>query len=637
MLNARGRSHHNLFLFTFGVFMSLRRRDFLRLSSSAALSWLAIRHAAGCAEEDMAALLADTGPALPGRIPLSVMGATGEELDVDLKVLSGRLPREIAGHVFVVGALPFRDGSPVFNGDGIVYRLDLGQGIAGARLKTRIMKTPCYYADMATRGNPDHEFVNLGMIRMSGTLGVRNELNTAFTAFDNRLLVTYDGGRPWELDPESLELITPVGTNADWRSALPAVMANGVFAPHMSSAHPIWDEYTRELFTVNYGMTLGESMPGWLRLLRWDGQQSVEGWDVHLPDGTPVQILQSTHQVALTRDWLLLFDTSFLVEGEQIFDPSIAHAQRPQTACYLIRRSDLTRGGGTVTARLVTIDRECVHMTADYENPDGRVTVHVAHNTATDASEWLREDDIQPDGTPVRRDLLGLNPAATDINLIGHHVIDTDAGAVLESRYVEHDDHTWQLAFFTHRGQTAPGRHETLYWNSLGFTHETLTQRMVDLYGDYPHRRVPVSSLSSRSGSLFRFDVTGSQIVDAWTFPAGRFASSPQFVPRSGTSEPHKGWLVCTVVSDDASNADSTGDEFWVFDASNLQQGPVARLGHPSVNLGFTLHTTYLPSFGPRNSDYRIQMDTDHAPVLEHADAFVQQLFREHVFPHFRA
>jgi carotenoid cleavage dioxygenase-like enzyme len=616
--------------------MSLRRRDFLRLSSSAALSWLAIRHAAGCAEEDMAALLADTGPTLAGRLPASLMGATGNELDVDLQVLSGKLPREIAGHVFVVGAVPFRDGSPLFNGDGMVYRLDLGDGATGAKLKTRVMKTPCYYADIATRGNASHEFVNLGMIRMSGSFGARNELNTAFMPFDNRLLVTFDGGRPWEINPETLELITAVGTNTEWRAALPPSMANGPFPPQMSTAHPIWDEYTREIFTVNYGMVLGEEIPGWLRLLRWDGQTDVEGWDVQLEDGSPVQILQSTHQLAITRDWLVIFDTSFLVEGEQIFDPSIIHAQKPQTACYLIRRSDLSQGGGTVTARLLVIDRECVHMTADYENPNGQITLHIAHNCATDASEWLREDDILADGTPVRADLVGLNPAATDVNQIGKHVLDAESGRVVESNYFDDNDHTWQVAFFTHRGMTAPGRHETMFWNSLGFTDETLTQRMLDLYTDYPHRQIPVSSLVAKPATLFRFNVTGSEIVDSYTFPSGRFASSPQFVPRSGSMEPHNGWLVCTVISDDTSTPSSSGDEFWVFDARNLQQGPVTRLGHTALNMGFTLHTTFMPSFGPRNSNYRIDVEADHAPLIEHASDFVKQVMRDQVFPHFR-
>ena len=68
-----------------------------------------------------------------------------------------------------------------------------------------------------------------------------------------RLLITYDAGRQYEIDPESLELVTPVGSNQEWR---PEVKVNFPFAPVLSTAHPAFDARQSEMFTINYGRSI---------------------------------------------------------------------------------------------------------------------------------------------------------------------------------------------------------------------------------------------------------------------------------------------------------------------------------------------------------------------------------------------
>ncbi len=76
-----------------------------------------------------------------------------------------------------------------------------------------------------------------------------------------RLLATWDIGRPYEIDPETLELITPVGSNSEWRPMNP-LMADLPFKPPFpfpliqGSAHPCFDFNTKEMFTVNTGRSL---------------------------------------------------------------------------------------------------------------------------------------------------------------------------------------------------------------------------------------------------------------------------------------------------------------------------------------------------------------------------------------------
>ena len=201
------------------------------------------------------------------------------------------LPAGLHGYYFVVGALfqsedrPQEDGTPLYTGDGMIYRLGFEHN--QAILKTRIAKTPCYYADIALTSTSDRTpwkpetqfskkhwlyscfaaFRNGGPSRFSLLLGGRNQLNTAFLRVADRLIVTIDAGRPYEVDPNSLELIAPIGTASQWLGILPIVSrfvswATGSypFDVYINSAHPVTDctnldsSATSEpaFFTTNY-------------------------------------------------------------------------------------------------------------------------------------------------------------------------------------------------------------------------------------------------------------------------------------------------------------------------------------------------------------------------------------------------
>ena len=204
-------------------------------------------------------------------IPLTVRDKDNKKID---------LPPELHGHLFVVSPAGSPDSStvkgdnltvwvtkdgwtPIFNGDGLIYRVSFEN--KGAKLKTNFLKPPCYYADRATYNNEDYKelaFQNLGISRISlNKLGARNQLNTAFLRFklpdraSDRLLVTWDVGRPYEIDPETLETLTPLGKNKHWSDLLKNVPVYP-FKQVMSSAHPVADPQTGEVFTVNIGKSI---------------------------------------------------------------------------------------------------------------------------------------------------------------------------------------------------------------------------------------------------------------------------------------------------------------------------------------------------------------------------------------------
>ncbi|MEM8526143.1 MAG: carotenoid oxygenase family protein [Bacteroidota bacterium] len=207
--------------------------------------------------------------------------ATRDELECELEVLEGQIPEDLYGHVFFnspcgsvnSGGLPYPKqypdskkvnkefGTNIFNGDAMLFRFDLNQK-GKVFLKTAMLKTPCYYADEATKRGTKYykkgiNFKSYGIARISHNLGTRNQLNTAITPFKlpgdqySRLTANFDMGRSWEVDVESMELKTPIGAYHHWVTEFPRVFPYP-FQSIQTSAHPAFDPLTHEFFSVNF-------------------------------------------------------------------------------------------------------------------------------------------------------------------------------------------------------------------------------------------------------------------------------------------------------------------------------------------------------------------------------------------------
>lgn len=350
----------------------------------------------------------------PSRFPQGIVAVSREEFlsPIELTIRDkddkeATLPNDLHGYFLIIGPSgsldsPIVEGddqvvwvskdgwTPLYNGDGLVYSFNFDQGKAS--LKTRFVKPPCYYADKATTNNESYKdlaFKNLGIARASlNKLGIRNQLNTAFLPFklpgeeSDRLLVSWDIGRPHEIDPETLETLAPVGKNKEWEEVLLGQPPQP-FKQVMSSAHPVFDSNTGELFIVNVGKSLwtmlalprslkkrledhaktvksntGESKGikdlfiqlyslflsivrflvnflgiiekvsrifrkghDFVHLLAWDGKQvGIKGkWNVVLPGNRRLKIDQTVHQMGLTQDYVIFAETSFKFSLENIF------------------------------------------------------------------------------------------------------------------------------------------------------------------------------------------------------------------------------------------------------------------------------------------------------------------------------
>ncbi|MDJ0717884.1 MAG: carotenoid oxygenase family protein [Prochloraceae cyanobacterium] len=667
--------------------------------------------------------------------PKSIMTASNDEIEIILNVTEGKLPKEVCGHVFMVApvgsvnsnGLPNPSGAHIWNGDGMIYRLDFARP-GRVKLTTRLVKSPCYYADKATVDNTTYQFRDYGMARFSLPLGMRNQLNTAFLPMQfspeqpERLLITFDGGRHYEIDPVTLKIETPVGANMEWR---PAFNLPLVFQPVLSTAHPVFDPHTGQLFTVNYGRSFSnfsETIPlrsslekkvdllknlirkplglelDWSELLdnllledisgaddfvyliRWDGSGDLERWKLVLSDGSPVKIQQTMHQIAASRDYVILIDSCLKFGLGQLLNSRnpnnletikklvgkfekklVSKAQLPDTTLYIVRRKDLRNGQHPsqnqpeveVVAQKLVIPLETAHFLVDYDNPENHITLHMAHECAADVSEWLQHHDqsVYPLGGGISHDLAGmLAVGAMDVGRLGRYVIDVEQAKVIESKVIHRTDCTWALSLYTYRDRLPSGllpkKITNLYWHSFGFWPELFTQFIFDLYKNYPYRIMSVEQvLNLKDGQsprpcLFRLETTKMEIADIYEFPQGHIINSPQFIPKTVSktevqqaSSNHdlstSGYIICAVVS-------SKSKEFWFFDAQDLSSGPVCKLGHDQLNFGYTVHTAWLPKIERRAASYQIPVRSDYEELVKKKKSEkVKKLFEDEVYPHF--
>ncbi|WP_019498717.1 carotenoid oxygenase family protein [Pseudanabaena sp. PCC 6802] len=631
--------------------------------------------------------------------------------DIDFLENQLPLPRGLHGYAFHVAPIPpvipygkrsSRGFRMALNGDGMVFRLGFESG--KAHLKSRIPKPPEYYADQATNAFYADEatknnhywmaFRDGGLARTSLLLGNPDQLNTAFLVTKEHLLLTFDAGRPYIVDPDTLEVIQPTGATQEWLSMFPGVPIPFTFLGMQSPAHPVCDvrktsSTQDEFFTTNYStgynggfafivnfffhimfwinkiinVILGRQKPSckgykvsYTDLLRYRFRQGasqaiLERWRLVRRDNhKPVAIQQTMHQMGITEDYIILADIAFKMEFSQIFSPFILGwihddfwmlpglkwlryqvgsflnacflrliKPKPFTQFYIVNRKDLdTIPGGsventedlpTLEVTPITLPKEVSHYAVDYQNPDGQILIQVAHNNNWDATEWITEFETSNPNKPLRTDLKGINAGTMDLGSLAKYTIDAKTGAVnrVGNLVVDRDKNTWSPSVYTHRELCRDRATESsqtvknIFWMSWGFSWEIIPGRVYEAYKQGNNRTLPIEQMPSddKPMSLVRLDTTTMQIADYFEFPFGHFVRSPQFIPSSELCPADRdisvhGYVVCLVLGD--SPEGKPKDEYWVFHAYDLKGKPIYRLSHEELQLGLTIHSTWIPN-----------------------------------------
>ena len=517
--------------------------------------------------------------------------------DHSLAVTEGHWPTDMAGRVFIVGPDKRQPGGHWFDQQGLLCRIDLQPDHQGRiAVRHRRVDTPL----SKIRARLPFLFKTLAFMEVS-PFGLSNLANTNVQCIDDRLFIGYDAGRPIEVDPDTMQVITPVGSNAEWYQASPGVLEPGISV----AAHPASDFDEQCLWFVNYSplpLTPDTFVARW----RLDGP--VERWRLE-----GMSEFDSIHDVKVTCDHIVFTDLPFIVEPATFAGKPQTQPNRDWTSLWIVDKADLraTAPGGVVPTREVRIPMPTGHLTVDYEHPAGELTVYLEQIPIQDLMIRLRRDEYSW-GTGALNDpnFDGMVTVSTQPGVVGRYVIDVASGEVRSSD-LAWDDRFWGGVLATRDESTAAARaHQGQLWYSgLGFDPALVAQTWWDLYADAglasiidPHD-LPTEAVPA---GLARFDRQSMKVAEVYRFEHGSFPHPPTFVPRVGTTDPDDGYVVAVIHQDGPK-------EVWVFDAAHLEAGPLAKATAPDFNPPLLLHSCWAPTptAGKRRPNYRIPMWRD--------------------------
>lgn len=514
-----------------------------------------------------------------------------------LLVVEGAWPDDIDGSVFIVGPDKREPRGHWFDAPGLLCRIELSPDRAGRipvrqrRVRTRVLRI---------REKLPFLFRNLAFAELS-PFGVTNLANTNVEQIDGRLFVGYDAGRPVEVDPVSLDVLTPVGSNGEWFQAMP-----GVLEPMIAvAAHPAADHDENALYFVNSTPVPSASGPTAF-VARWRLDGPVERW----PLGG-LAPFESIHDIKATRSHLVFSDLPFAVGPEVVGIGERTQPNDDVTHLSIVAKADLeaTPPGQPVPVTSVTIPLPTGHLSVDEDDADGLLTVYLEHIPLADLMIKLEAGAPAHDGPPIPPEYEGLIALGVQPGVVGRYRIDVATGEVVDSK-LAWDDEFWGAVLATRDRSTAAGRSGSrqLWFAGTGFDPELIPEAWWKLYGDadlncliHP-KDLPTEPIPA---SLVRFDLDAMEIVDRWTYDGGAFPSPPQFIPRRGAEGADDGYVLVLVHQD--------GDkEIQLFDGADLAGGPIARATVKGFRPALLLHSCWMPPpSGRRRPDYSVSLGAD--------------------------
>ncbi len=524
--------------------------------------------------------------------------------DIELSLLAGAWPPGLSGEVFIATAdQRSARGGHAFYGDGVLVRMSLDPGTWGATAD-RWAWRPALIDSPSVRlrsGAPD-AFAPTA-VGSSSPFGMSNASNTCPIPWGDRLFVTWDAGRPVEVDPVTLRWLGDVGHRDDWAP----VIDHPVLPLITSSAHPVIDPDRDCLWTVTHNPITTE-----MSVVRYDGDGShVRRWPIaggHIP--------QSMHTISQTREWLLIVDCAFKPDPNEIFGLGPRGVTTNTTGpAFLIRKADLDAApnGSPVACRPFSLGPETMHFHAAYDDSDG-IEVVIERTNETDLAFWLQPDDVDANGDRVDPRLVGIynHPMSAG----GHGLVrfDPETAQITELAVLEDPTRWWatQLSAvdWSPAGCAVPTRHHQVF---SGWKPELTIERALALYER--EGRIDRSSLprDEQPGTLVSVDRANLRPTGEWAFGLDDYPCSPCFVPREraerdsgrGDAGGHDGWVIVPVLNDDRFRVE-------VFDAATPSGGPMAVLAAPvGTTVPILLHAAWMPAARPAPSLERLRFADD--------------------------
>ena len=177
-----------------------------------------------------------------------------------------------------------------------------------------------------------------------------------------------------------------------------------------------------------------------------------------------------------------------------------------------------------------------------------------------------------------------------------------------------------------------------------GLYPEALTEFIYRMYKRYQYRVIDIDvfneiALKGKPSNLIRVNCQTMNLEDQFIFSPDEVGMSPIFIPRkNGTGGQADGYILCTVYSNNSMiKTGAVKSAFWLFDAANLAQGPICKMGHKDAIFGMTLHTAYTTDAEPAMAgSYRVDVKKElNERIAPKYNARLTELFEKHVYPYY--
>lgn len=268
------------------------------------------------------------------------------------------------------------------------------------------------------------------------------------------------------------------------------------------------------------------------------------------------------------------------------------------------------------------------------------------HTPATNTAELLRSYDRDLNGNLFPKHLTGYGTLPVlDLSSIGKHTIDASRSEVKTSEYISEMPYCWGPYLYTYMGrQLKPYRGQDLFMMFKGFSPDVLPKRIFNAYKDASTRKVPLEKMIEGEGlhhnnSICRVTTKEFKIADAYVFPDRVLLYTIAALELNHSEK--SGYIIAGVVTDQKAGAHSSGHEYWIFNAADLAQGPICKLGHEFCIIPLSFIQSISPSLvahtlDQKKASYHISIRADY-PKEEFTKwgSSVMECFDEVIYPLF--
>ena len=549
-------------------------------------------------------------------------------------------PEHLAGHVFIIAPYHRKNDRHLFAGEGVIIKWNLQPHQDKIKVQSKKLKTwDSFWRYILPKFNLSKAFFPA----VISPLGVSEIANTAIINMNGRLILTADAGRYWEVDPATLDTITPIGYFDQHIVSVPLLF----FPMVANTAHPLYapkldNPKEKELITCELK---SKPRPGKLftdivsavYITLWQDQDHkhvLKHWELEgtVLDGSP-------HTTIVTEECIMIPDMPFQMGVAMLLGLKIPPLKASRiTQIYLVNRRELTEDSQTVPSRLVTFKGDSYHFLCNYHHINEEICMVAIQQATISLTEAIKPGDVKhftgEPYAPKKRFYFQYNEEEKKYFGIPW-MFAFDPGVlrkvVIKNAQVTDEQAFYHPGWFTTTLYTANPRelysetgYSAIYQIYVGYHRDLICRRQYLSFRGDPNRiltdqelpqkdlpsvlaKIPLNSDWNELTQKIQEEKQqtpdtpvsklGAGLLDFYVYPPDYLLDSIQFIPQGQEQE---GYILTTVLG-------SKYLEAWLFETNNISQGPIAKVCLPEgVNFGFTLHSEYFDTLNSPHNPYRV-------------------------------